>query len=227
MNTEDVKPDEVPSVPNRLDAMFKRQAELMEKYHHIESENGLLLTSECPVSLHDRFGQARLKDFAWRVMEEIAEASDAAISKGWTSSHAREEIADAAHFLIEFCLIAGMGSDELLTRAKVLVEHPRDDLEALFEYTNVYAETNDEQASVEETIVKLLTHMGMTCHLLKNKPWKQSHVLTDYNEFYDRLAQTFLRFIWVCIAVGMWDGDLYDLYYRKSKVNQFRQETQY
>lgn len=59
-----------------LVAIFNRQQELMEKYHDIEKNIGLMQTEDCPVNLHDKRGQARLKDFAWRATEEVAEAME-------------------------------------------------------------------------------------------------------------------------------------------------------
>ena len=62
---------------NLLKQIFDRQKELMDKYHYIEERSGLLQTADCPVNLDDRRGQARIKDFSWRVTEELGEALDA------------------------------------------------------------------------------------------------------------------------------------------------------
>lgn len=60
-----------------LEAIFGRQNELMIKYHDIELRSGLMQTEDCPVNLDDKRGQARIKDYAWRVTEELGEALDA------------------------------------------------------------------------------------------------------------------------------------------------------
>ena len=72
MNITHAKTEEIKGC--KLEAIFNRQRELMEKYHHIESKSGLCQTEDCPVNLDDKRGQARLKDFAWRATEEVAEA---------------------------------------------------------------------------------------------------------------------------------------------------------
>ena len=46
----------------------------MAKYEHIEEANGMLETKDVPVDIDSRKGQARLKNFAWRFTEELAEA---------------------------------------------------------------------------------------------------------------------------------------------------------
>jgi hypothetical protein len=122
-----------------LEEIFARQRELMEKYHVIEAKNGLLQTPDIPVNLHDAKGQARLKDFAWRITEELGEA--------------------------------------------------------------------------------------MNC--LKNKPWKQTQMLTDVKHYYEELADAFHFFVELCILSGLNARDLYELYFRKSEVNKFRQRSNY
>ena len=105
---------------DKLDLIFSRQRELMEKYHEIEKANGLLQTEDVPVNIHDAAGQARLKDFAWRVTEELGEAMNTLKNKPWKQSqmltdetHYLEEIADAFHFFIELCILSGLDAQSL------------------------------------------------------------------------------------------------------------------
>ena len=75
-----------------LKNIFKRQKELMEKYHDIELKSGLLQTEDCPVNLDDKRGQARIKDFAWRITEEIGEALDALDKEFYCRCTTKEEV---------------------------------------------------------------------------------------------------------------------------------------
>ena len=111
----------------------------MEKYHKIEKDNGLLFYEDIPINLHDRMGQARIRELIRRTTDELSEAS----------------------------------------------------------------------------------------HTLKNSPWKKSHVLTDETHFMEEVADSFHFFIELCIAVGLSSEDLYKLYFKKSEVNIFRQESNY
>lgn len=104
---------------DRLYLMFERQHKLMEKYHGIEKANGCLQTEDVPVDIQSCLGQARLKDFAWRVTEEIGEAMNCLKNKSWKQSqmetdeiHYKEEIIDAAHFFIELCILSGIEADD-------------------------------------------------------------------------------------------------------------------
>jgi hypothetical protein len=139
VNTEDIEVVEPEAGIDMLEAIFTRQKELMVKYHDIEEANGLLETSDVPVDIHSKEGQQRLKNFAWRVTEELGEAMNT----------------------------------------------------------------------------------------LKNKPWKQTHMLTDVKHYNEEISDAFHFFIELCILSGIGSKELYDLYFRKSEVNKFRQESKY
>lgn len=103
-----------------LDMIFRKQMYLMEKYHEIEKKNGCLITADVPVDLHSHVGQHRLKDFAWRITEELGEAMNCLKNKPWKVTpmatdiqHYKEEISDAFHFYVELCILSGIGPREL------------------------------------------------------------------------------------------------------------------
>lgn len=181
--------------------IFDRQRELMEKYHGIESANGLLQTKDIPVDINCRFGQARLKDFAWRITEELAESWEAECNGD--RHHAREECADALHFMVELCILSGL-DPEVLTPPSKLVR-PEDDIMCW--------------ACVFE--------LGMLCNCLKNKPWKQTHVLTDKGKYATQLMKAFEVLCVYAGYLGMDGAMLYIYYFKKSEVNKFRQRSQY
>lgn len=198
MNIDDV---EAP-VERPLDlqaAIFAKQRELMEKYHHIEHSNGLLQTEEVPVDLHCRYGQARLKDFAWRMTEEFTEATEA----GEDRSHYLEELVDGLHFLVELMILADF--------------YPGASLEHWFE----------EQAVRPVSVYQVIERVGCAMNCLKNKPWKQTHMLTDTAKFRAHLGGAWFEYCGLMVAEGLTPGDLYDLYFRKSTVNSFRQRSKY
>ena len=118
MNVNDAEKEQISG--DKLDAIFARQRELMEKYHDIEKAKGLLQTEDIPVNIDDHLGQARLKDFAWRVTEELGEAMNCLKNKPWKQTqmetdrtHYEEEIIDALHFFIELCILSGFDAESL------------------------------------------------------------------------------------------------------------------
>lgn len=203
-----------------LAAIFNRQKELMAKYHHIEARSGLLQTEDCPVNLDDRRGQARIKDFSWRVMEELGEALDA---KSHTD-HYQEELIDGLHFLTELTILAGR--DYNTTIPEDLPKFHSDHLEDLYG-TALTRIDGPVYTDINYWVAQFLEQLAMMCNCLKNKPWKQSMMKTDREAFYDRLTNVWVCYMAILAMAGMKPTDIADTYLRKSQVNQFRQRSNY
>ena len=206
MNIKDVK--EVEKVENKLEAIFMKQRALMVKYHPIEEGNGLLHTPDIPVNLHDKFGQAQLKDFAWRFTEEIGEATCALKDSPEDLPHFQEELIDALHFLVELCILSGITWDDLGSELDDIFDMPLRG----YGRSSVYL-------AIEEL------SRAMNC--LKNKPWKQTHILTDELRYKVHIQQTFYIFLTILRASGMSNQKIYDVYFKKNEVNKFRQRSKY
>ena len=109
---------------DRLEAIFARQTDLEVEYHPIEERN-------VGHSLPSAFGnladidnpemQRRLKEIAYRIVEELSEATNTLKNgKPWKNTHVKtdvdhflEETVDAFHFFVEFCLAAGINARTL------------------------------------------------------------------------------------------------------------------
>ena len=203
-----------------LAAIFNRQKELMAKYHHIEARSGLLQTEDCPVNLDDRRGQARIKDFSWRVMEELGEALDA---KSHTD-HYQEELIDGLHFLTELTILAGRDYNTIIPED--LPKFHSDHLEDLYE-TALTRINGPVYIDINHGVAQFVEQLAMMCNCLKNKPWKQSMMKTDREAFYGRLTNVWVCYMAILAMAGMKPTDIADTYLRKSQVNQFRQRSNY
>lgn len=205
---------------DKLQAIFTRQKSLMDKYHDIELRSGLLQTEDCPVNLDDKRGQARIKDFSWRVTEELGEALDARSNK----DHYQEELIDGLHFLTELTILAGKDYDTILPKgvAPYRADHLEDLVENALEVIDRYG-----QNPLEFYVAKFIENLGMMCNCLKNKPWKQSMMKTDREAFYDRLAEVWVLYITILVFSGMTAQDIADTYLKKSQVNKFRIRSAY
>ena len=195
-------PDEYPV--DLLGDIFTKQKELAEKYHPIEKANGFIIGESLRVNLHDKFGQHRIKDFAWRITEELMEAYEAYLLDN--DEHTKEELADALHFMVELCLMCGISHNELGFELK----------------------PDGGETQIDECILSTVLQLGLACNCLKNKPWKQTQMLTDVEKFGFHMYIAFESLISCFAAAGIeFEEDIYDLYFRKNKVNQFRQESKY
>lgn len=204
---------------DKLQAIFTRQKSLMDKYHDIELKSGLLQTEDCPVNLDDKRGQARIKDFSWRVTEELGEALDAKATK----DHYQEELIDGLHFLTELTILAGKDYHNILPEGTALYHNDR--LEDLVENAKECISRNGD--NLNYWVSKFIENLGMMCNCLKNKPWKQSMMKTDQNAFYGRLAEVWVLYITLLVISGMDADSIAITYLKKSQVNQFRQRSNY
>ena len=195
-----------------LRAIFDRQKELMEKYHDIEFKSGLMQTEDCPVNLDDKRGQARIKDFAWRITEEIGEALDAIENESGESAllHFHEELVDGLHFLTEMTILTGYDLPEYTT-LKDLIEEGS--------YRDCY--------TLNDLVSDHVMYLGMMCNCLKNKPWKQSMMKTNKENFYKHLKLVWSNYVAILTSQDLTEEEITDFYLRKSQVNQFRVRSHY
>ena len=203
ININDVeKPKEHPD--DLMKAMFDKQMQLAIKYQDSEKMGNLL--KETATNVDTANGQKWIKDFAWRVTEELCEAKEAyefmqeEIRNDKRKDHYQhylEEVIDGLHFLIELTLISGYTSK--------IVKY---DTPTMHNFDVVY-------------------YLGLMCNCLKNKPWKQTQMLTDRQKFEDYLEKTWAVYIGIFTKYSLSLGDIYDLYFKKNAVNQFRQRSKY
>lgn len=250
MNITHAKNEEIRG--DKLEAIFNRQKELMEKYHHIEAKSGLLQTADCPVNLDDKRGQARLKDFAWRTTEEIAEALETiptlemlfdqkfnfniydydsvadAINElrdieEKTYSHRlhfQEELIDALHFFTEFSILAGVEPEDIRKALNV-----KDDIDLLDHIA--HTQMGNINNPLDSSLLDFITRLGLCCNCLKNKPWKQTQMLTDKDNFKANVIKAWKSYISALMVAGLNPESIAALYLKKSQVNQFRQRSNY
>ena len=213
MNVKDVKDTDSPD--NVIKAIFDKQWELAQKYRNIEDMGDLLSPKSLTQNIHTANGQKWIKDFAWRVTEEIAESEEAMemLSTDLPSKdnddiylHRMEELADALHFLTELTLIAGY------------------DWKAIEK--NVLDNINEESDAWN-----VVYQLGLMCNCLKNKPWKQTEMLTDRKKFEGYLFGAWIEFLRYFETNLSDDADLfyelYNLYFKKNQVNHFRIRSKY
>lgn len=243
MNIDDVKTAEVPEYdPNNfIRAIFAKQHALACKYRAIEHKNGFWHPYNAYPRLVDRepgefvppiddaHVQAWLKDMFWRATEEIAEALETLPPAGFnnwkgrweddaTIRHVFEELADAVHFLAEASIVAGADMGRIIGFWE--------DLDATPVMEDDQDETHD-QMFVYAWAMRLVRAMGLAGNCLKNKPWKSTQMPTDKAKFDKALLQCWYEMASLWKFFRATREDMYQLYFKKSVVNTFRQDTNY
>jgi len=203
MNINNVeKPKEYPD--DLIKAMFDKQMKLAIKYQDIENMGNLL--KETATNVDTANGQKWIKDFAWRVTEELCEAreahkflcSDDEELRSEHYKHYLEELIDGLHFLIELTIISGY-DEKVVMRSEWGTS---DNFEVVY-------------------------WLGIMCNCLKNKPWKQTQMLTDRPKFKEYLEEAWESYMGIFNEENLSLKEVYDLYFKKNAVNQFRQRSKY
>lgn len=70
-------------------------------------------------------------------------------------------------------------------------------------------------------------HLCVARNFLKNKPWKQTEVMTDELRFQEEIVLAFLKYLGYLLYVGFKPDTFHRLFFKKHKVNIFRQRSNY
>lgn len=70
-------------------------------------------------------------------------------------------------------------------------------------------------------------HLGVGRNYLKNKPWKQSGELSDEGPYFENLYMGFAKLMGYHACMGITPEPLYNLFFKKNQVNEFRQKSNY
>jgi phosphoribosyl-ATP pyrophosphohydrolase len=135
-----------------LEWLFQRQEQLMHRFKEIER------LPAWPVPLSTQGNQRLMRDFAWRVTEEISE-----VFMAGSSAEIMEEMADATHFMVELCILAGVSPRMIEI---YMLDWPKAD-----------------DGRIRSQGFEILLSLGNACHELKAKPWKQHPKPTDEKAF--------------------------------------------
>jgi len=195
-------------VPRTWEYIFERQHELTKKYIIIEEQNNLRWTIEIPVDLDTGRGQAQLKDMAWRIIEEVGESLEAYLNLSDDPIHAKEELADGLHFLVELLILSGLTYKDVEgIRPQIII--------------------GDLEPNIDECVSNVVLKLGTAMNCLKLKPWKQTHVKIDKEKYHKKLIETFEVYVVLMLKVIRHKVDILNLYFSKSSVNEFRIESKY
>lgn len=168
-----------------------------------------------------------------------------------------EEIADALHFWLELMIFsdyeeghvakwlgvdAGMHED-LLTKSLEMGEFfiHQEQMFKIFKSKQVIKDKNlsdnflrggrNLSDEIRDEFRKLLWdityHLQLVRNTLKNKPWKQTHMMTDENQYEVHMANVFQSMFKFFYFAGFSKESLYEIYYKKNRVNEFRIKSKY
>jgi hypothetical protein len=183
-----------------LNFIQDKQMEVMFQYEPQERE----VFKNFDIDVYE--DQEVFKRYAWRVTEEITEA----LEDLEHPQHFKEEITDAFNFLIELYHLYGWRLENL-SPLEIPIKHVVGDKEKAYE---IYS-------------MKVIKQLGLTCNLLKNRPWRQSQYLVDLLIFEERFKKVWEDFIFLLAVCEMTKEELFDQWSLKYQVNDFRITSKY
>lgn len=205
MNITDVDPI-LPSDDLDLWAdIFRRQQTLIDKYAQVERDNGFFHPFSAPVVFDDKHHQHFLKDMAWRVIEELAEAWEAKGHENY--QHYVEELSDALHFMVELAIFSGLKPENL---------------EPLTSMANPLG-----LLTPDDYLISIVEYLGRAMNCLKNKPWKTTHMLTDVDKYQHNVFHAIESLAWLMASSGLTPSQIWMVYVQKNSVNHFRIRSNY
>lgn len=74
---------------------------------------------------------------------------------------------------------------------------------------------------------KITHHLNIARNFLKNKPWKQSQVMTQELKYQAELVKAFIYFCGYLQWIDMCSEDVFYIYFKKNYINRFRQKSNY
>jgi len=220
MNIHDVDTATLQTPTEIWPVIFTHQLELELKYTAIEIQNGFYAPDYMkPPSLDDRRFQNWIKNKMWRVTEELAESMEVAREnvhmRAWRSfkanddDHFIEEVIDALHFLVAVT-IPVLGQDRagstIQNRSRKLFFSASEKIDAMAE---------------------VVWDLGIAANVLKNKPWKLTHVETDQVRFVSSIMKVWDSMFILLSTLDLNEEEVYKLYFKKQEVNKFRQRSNY
>ena len=209
MNTNDIKFNgEIKS----FDDLFKFAREQFLNYEKIEGINDW---EAYDFSIDCSEDQMKFKDMLQiRFIEELTEASIAMDENEPT--HFWEEITDALNFFLSAYVMLGVdfkkfpNPEDYLYNTKYgfIKMIPSDDIFSLWTYPVIEA-------------------VGYLCNLLKNRPWTESNYLVSMYDFNNRLEYLWEKFWCYLNNFYLSPADIFEMFYKKFKVNEVRRDSNY
>lgn len=70
-------------------------------------------------------------------------------------------------------------------------------------------------------------HLNIARNFLKNKPWKQSQMMSDETRYQEQVVLAFIKMMGFYGLIDITPENLYHIYFKKNRVNRFRIASNY
>ncbi len=198
---------------DRLDWIFYGQKISIQRFIKIEMKNGRLDDNH-PVDHNSYRGQIVLKDFLWRVTEELVEVVQETRHRGIIHHPAIiEELSDALHFMTELCMLSDIQPHNIIDNPN---HHDKLDEITIFA---------DVPISIELGAYHIIHLLGQAGNELKARLWKRTHKETNKPYFDGFICEAYVSLIGLFKLCGCRSDDILKAYFEKHEINKKRAEN--
>ena len=110
------------------------------------------------------------------------------------------------------------------------VIHPSNtpNYETIIQYTPGFHHLNEVIHEAEKLyLFDVIYELNKARNLLKSRPWKQTQVMTKELDYQESLVKSFYLYMGFLALNGFTDENLFRLFYKKQRLNLWRQNTNY
>lgn len=207
MNTIEIKFNDEIKTFSEMFSLARDQFVNYEKIEGIENWEDYDFSIDCAED------QLKFKDMLQiRFIEELTEAS---IAIPEPEEHFWEEIGDALNFFLSAYLMLNIDFDRFRSPSDFLYKGGRHKLKI------------NDLKDFSLAAYPVIENVGALCNLLKNRPWAMSNYLVSIYDFDIRLEILWNSF-WAFLGnMCLSERDVFEMFWKKYKVNQHRIESGY
>lgn len=109
-----------------------------------------------------------------------------------------------------------------------LVESVNQDYEKVLKYTPGFHSVSERKIRLNEIRLWLVVYyLNLARNVLKNRPWKQTQVMSKEDQFQEYLVLSFIYYLGYLATNNFTPEGLFELFYRKQQLNLWRISTNY
>lgn len=238
-----------------LEKMLELQKELIDGYVKIEGlpqypldvdlRSSQVILKDMTARVVEELSEAfeSLEDVVSIHKDESADADSDLVKEKLQNYN--EELADVIHFMLELAMYAGCSTKIVMPSYEESTQAENTNFNNEHRYTLIDAKDktcplykggdmffNDQPLSLVTDIATKyswrITHLlNLSRNCLKNKPWKQDEVMTDIPKYWKYLGMAVSCMFQYMHVMGLSNQDIYYIYFKKNKINIFRQQSKY
>lgn len=125
-------------------------------------------------------------------------------------------------------IIEGKDSELFFLKSYNLLDTDDEEYSKINEYApGFHASSNILHSEEKIMLFDVVYQLNIARNLLKSRPWKQTQVMTKELDFQNALVNAFYLYLGFLTMQGFTSQSLYRLFFKKQKLNLWRQKTNY